>query len=484
MEEALALSLLTRINTWWSGDSVPASLRQADHRRRDFYVLRDWLDSNRTVITIRGPRQVGKTTVVGQLIDSLLNEREIDPEHILYLNMENSQFLSDPGDTIQQSIDTYENNIIGQSFHRVESPIYIFIDEIQKASDWAATVKYYTDTFAGLQFVVTGSVSTLIDQEANETLVGRLTEFTMYPMKFIEYARYHHEQNGAELNQKARQLRTALREAVITDDASAFTPTLIQTYGLLNPIRPELTSIKDEYLLKGGYPAVLDMNYVDAFNRLDSDIRTTVTGDIPTVFPVQKPDRLLQVLNLVAHSTGQKVSIQSIANTTGLNRETVEDYLHYLGEFFLINRSPKYSTSEYRSGGHEKMYIQDVGHLNTLEGTLSERTLNNGQQMGAVLEAACRDMAGRLQYHLSDSRAGNVAYWDARGEVDLVLSGGDYSLPIEVKRGDSSTKSLRGLQNFVDQFDAAFGLAVNDAGILKEDGNVIHIPAWLFFFMC
>lgn len=485
MDEARVLGLLTRINTWWDGDPVPRSLRKADHRRRDFDVLRRWLDEDREVITICGARQVGKTTVAGQLIDSLLNDDGLEPERILYINMENSQFLSNPEDTIKQSLDVYEDVVLGKSFQRFSGEVFVFIDEIQKMEGWAETVKYYTDTFANLRFVVTGSVSTLIDDEANETLVGRLSKFTMYPMKYIEHVRYREVGDDDRLNRRARGLRESLRDAVRTGNAERFYSDLAVAYGRLEPFRPELTTVKNDYLLKGGYPAVLDMDYVDAFNRLDSDIRSTVTGDIPSVFTVQKPEKLLRMFNLIGYSSGQKISIQSLADSTGLNRETVEEYLKYLEEFFLVNRSSKYSTSEYGRRGKEKMYVQDVGHLNTLEGTLGRSVLDNSEQMGKMLETACRDLAARLQYFLSGHRDGSVEYWDGRGEVDLVLSNGEYELPIEVKRGDTRERSLRGLRNFIDEYHVDFGFAVNDSGALKHDKNdVIHIPAWLFFYIC
>jgi predicted AAA+ superfamily ATPase len=89
-----------------------------------------------------------------------------------------------------------------------------------------------------------------------------------------------------------------------------------------------------------------------------------------------------------------------------------------------------------------------------------------------------------LQYFLSGHRDATVTYWDKRGEVDLVLSSREYRLPIEVKRGDTENRSLRGLRNFMDEYGCGFGLAVNDAGTTKHDENdIIHVPSWLFFYL-
>lgn len=483
MNSGDALSILTRINTWWEDGTVPGSLTEEFHRR-DFYVLRDWLRDPFEVLTIRGPRQVGKTTVVGQLIRWLVSEHRADPERVLYLNMENSNFLTSPEDTIRMSLDAYETSVLGRSFTKIDDEVYVFIDEIQKSDGWASTLKYYTDTYENLRFVVTGSVSTLIDADARETLVGRLRPFTMLPMKYIEYVGYREIDDDTRVTTRSTELRETFKSAVVQGDQDVLTAKLAGTFGVLGPLKPELRRAKDDYLLMGGYPGILGKSYADAFNELDANLRSTVTGDLPSVFPVEQPNKLLRLLNLVAYSTGSKINVSNLADATDLNRRTVNDYLDYLEEFFLINRSQKY-TGPYDSSGKEKVYVQDVGHLNTLEATLTERTLENTQRLGKILEAACRDLAGRLQYHLTNSQQTPVKYWDKRGEVDLVLSGPDFALPIEVKNGDSTDKDLRGLRNFVDEYSRApFGLAINNADVLDHDSTVVHLPAWLFFFMC
>jgi len=112
MDDTQILGLLNRINTWWDGEDVPESLRKATHRRRDFSTARDRLDDGRQIIIIRGPRQVGKTTLCGQLIESLVENQLVPAERILYLNIENSQFLSSPDDVIQNSLDVYERYVL------------------------------------------------------------------------------------------------------------------------------------------------------------------------------------------------------------------------------------------------------------------------------------------------------------------------------------------------------------------------------------
>lgn len=483
MDEAKLLTLLRRINTWWDDDPVPDSLLQADYRRRDFYILRRKLFDDR-ILVIRGPRQVGKTTVTGQLIDSLVTELLVPPEAILYLNIENSQILADPENVIQQSLEAYETHVLGTSFQRLDGTVYVFIDEIQKAPDWASTLKYYTDTYADLKFVVTGSVSTLIEQDANETLVGRLERYLMLPMKFADWVQYNGLLEDDEDPALSTDLRAALERSVKSSDWSEFSSEATRVYTELHGRRPRILSLKDEYLLKGGYPGVLDVDYVNTYSVLDANLQDTVLGDMPSAFPVQKPQKLLQVLNLVAYSTGSKINVQNIAETANISRDTVESYLDHLEEFFLTHRCEKYSSSAYQRGGRDKAYVHDVGHLNALNGTLAEETLGNSTEMGRILETACLDHARRLQFNLSGFQDSTVSYWDGHGEVDFVLSGPSYVLPIEVKHGDSTEADLRGLRNFIDSSDAEFGIAINDDGAFEQSERILHVPSWLFLFTC
>lgn len=484
MEEAKVLSLLNRINTWWSGEPVPDSLLTAEYRRRDFYTLRDKLLGDERILVIRGPRQVGKTTVTGQLVDYLVNERRVPEEQVLYLNIENSQVLADPENIIEQSLDAYETHVLEKSLRRLDGTAYVFVDEIQKAPDWASTLKYYTDTYANLKFTVTGSVSTLIDEDANETLVGRLDPYLMLPMKFADWAKYRGILDDDEDLDLSVELRSALERSVRAGDCGEFLAEATQVYATLDTRRPELESLKDDYLLKGGYPGVLDLNYVNTYSVLDANLQSTVLGDMPSVFPIDKPQKLLQVLNLIGDSAGSKINVQNIADTANISRDTVESYLDYLEEFYLIDRCEKYSSSAYRRGGRDKAYVRDVGHLNAMNSMLAEQTLQNPEEAGRILETACFDHARRLQFCLSGYQTSTVRYWDGGGEVDFVLSGPTYVLPIEVKHGDSRKRNLRGLQSFLDRLDAEFGIVVNGGGRFEQDGQIVHLPAWLFLFLC
>jgi predicted AAA+ superfamily ATPase len=418
------------------------------------------------------------------LIESLLTEDHIPSNRILYLTIENSAILSNPEGIIEEAIETFKTNILQKDFRDVDGTVYIFVDEVQKTPNWADTLKYYTDTYSNLQFVATGSISTLIKSDAGDTLVGRMDERVMMPMKFIEYVRYESVIDEKTVYDESTELRSKLEESVKEGDSTALRGALSRFFGVYESKKPQLQRLKDEYLLKGGYPGVLNETVPNSYTVLDTDLRNTVTGDLANVFQVEKPEKVLRVLSLLAASTGSKVSKSSVAEAADVSRQTVDAYLEHLDEFYLVNRCPKYSGSEYSSGGLPKIYLQDVGIYNALNGTLAESTVENPEAMGPIFETAVCDHTRRLQFYLSNAQNADISYYDSGGEVDFVLDGNEYLLPIEVKNGDATSRSLRGMKRFLDERNAEFGICVNNSDVLDNEDGIIHIPAWMYFFLC
>jgi predicted AAA+ superfamily ATPase len=402
----------------------------------------------------------------------------------MYLNIDNIQIISDPENIIRDSLEVYQQYVLGTSFREVEEEIFVFIDEIQKLDEWASTLKYYTDTYSNLKFVATGSVSTLIEQDASETLIGRISDQVIMPMKFVDVLEYREVFEDDELLEASTSLREALQTSIIEEDYGPISTELTAFFGTNENKVPEVRAEMNRYLLKGGYPGVLDDELTDAYAALDQGLKYTVTGDLANVFDITKPEKALQILSLLVESTTSKLNVQNVAQTAEIGRDTVERYLDYLSEFFLISECSTYTTSEYKTGGRPKMYLQDVGLYNTLAGTMHEETLRDSQKLGPILETAMCDHCRRLQFYLSEHQNANVSYWDRRGQVDFMLDGTGTPLPIEVKNGDTTREDLRGLRNFVEETDAPFGLAINNSGELKQGDNVLHVPYWLFLLLC
>jgi predicted AAA+ superfamily ATPase len=506
-ESREVLGLLKLMNPWWKNSPVPEHMYEG-HRRYRFFYLDRKVTSGKDMITVRGPRKVGKTTVIGQLIDMLLPDdisrhengamRPCDPEKILYLNMDNSRILPEPGMRLKHLLRVYQQSVLGEHIRDSNEHIYVFIDEIQRISDWEKILKYYPEEYSDGTFVIAGPGRSLIGEKITEYLSGSgsLKNYSLYPMSFSEYVEYKirtentfEDENEGESAVQGEFLRRI--ERIATLEMSLEKGNKKQLFGKLNSQRnllgrpdTKMKSLKDTYMTKGGYPGVVDQDYASTYSILDSHIRSTVRDDISSTYSVEKTRSLFAILNMCAQSSGQKMNVQDIADSTDINRDTVERYLGYLSEFSLIDIVPYYDSGS-ESGGRDKVYMRDVGYLNTLRGTLSEDHLHSRETMSMALKTVCLDVLRRIQTQLSDTKDDTVSYWDRKGEVDFVISGKGYTLPVETETGDPKGGDLGGIRDFIDdnRYGADFGIVVSEKDGLKREDGLIYVPSWLFFLM-
>lgn len=481
MDETRLQGILARFNPWWRGDPVQNTLYADEHRRRDFDRLIDRI-RDKQIVTLCGPRQVGKSTMMGQVVDTLL-ECGHSPRRILYMTTEAGTISSNYDEILADTLSVYEERILGISFNELDTDAYILIDEVQKANDWADIVKLYADRYDRLHFLVSGSVSTLITDETNETLVGRAHEQVMVPMKFVDYLRYEEVLDEREVSEQSRTLRADIKSGVKSGESNEVALALSNAYTRLDTRRPEIRDSLERYLLRGGYPGYFGMNDVDALRGLDEDLYRVVRGDLASVFSVDKRDELMKVLRYFADCSGNKISINRISNEYGLDRQTVERYVQYLEEFFLVYRCQHYTSGARESRKQPMAYISDVGHLNALLGTSPQR-FPGSETVGPILETAVCDHLRRLQFNLSGFRNSTVLYSERTGEIDFVLDGPEYLMPVEVKHGDSESADLSAISQFLAQEPDALGFVVNGTNTFAHDDRLIHIPDWLFFYLC
>lgn len=480
MDESRLMNILTRNNPWWYGGS-PGKVKSTDHhRRRDFDYLSERIETER-VVTLCGPRQVGKTTLMLQFVESLLDS-DHPRDHILYLTTEAGTVISDSGNILAEAIEAYEGNLVGD-YDTLDSTAYILIDEIQKVNGWADTIKFYADRYDSLKFLVSGSVSTLISDEADETLFGRAAEQTMVPMKFVDFLRYYDVLSEDQVTTQSRALRSEIKESVINVDHQDLALSLSRANTSLSNNKSALRNHLEKYVLRGGYPKYFDMTDSEALAALDTDLYRIIVGDLANTFNVDEPVDILRIMGHFADSVGNKLNISELSRAIGIDRDTVKKYIRYLEKFYLVHRCQHYSTLSRGSSKQPTVYISDPGHLSSQIG-VSVDDYPDTEEFGYILENAVCDHLKRIQFNLSDYQNTDVGYSEDYGEIDFILSGSEYLVPVEVKKGDTRDRDLTSLKRFLDNNPESIGFAINNSDVFSHEQRLIHIPAWLFFYLC
>lgn len=266
-------------------------------------------------ITLLGPRQSGKTTLVKAVL-------EASDEKYLLLNADEP----DVRELLQEVTSTRLRTIIGD--HRI-----VCIDEAQRVANIGLTLKLLTDQIPEVQTIATGSSSLDLNSSIAEPLTGRKFEFILHPLSFAELTSHH---------------------------------------GLLEERR-----FLEHRLIYGSYPEIVTSpGREEELIKLLSG--SYLFKDLLTLEGVKKPVLLEKIVKALALQLGSEVSFQEIAQLAGADSHTVEKYIDLLEKAFVLIRLPAYSRNirnEIKKG--KKIYFRDNGIRNAVIGNflpLSSRT--------------------------------------------------------------------------------------------------------------
>ena len=247
------------------------------------------------IVELAGLRRTGKTTLMFQLIDHLLDEG-VNPFSIWYYTFDEEKSELDElfSSFSQQSQADFK-----------DEKIYVFLDEIQKLSDFQNKIKVYYDLYPNLKFFISGSTSLFIKKKIQESLAGRIITYLLPPLNFAEY-----------LNFKDK---TGLLEKRLA-------------------FRAELEKEFEIFLESQLIEAVNMKKASDRKTYFVSIIRKITFEDVPQNFPVDNPEVLWRIVRVIGQNPGMCIDYRSLSADLGISNKTVSLYLFYLEEAFLVKK--------------------------------------------------------------------------------------------------------------------------------------------------
>ncbi len=403
------------------------STQSPRYRRPAFATLLGRLGAPRQFIqAVAGPRQVGKTTLVGQVVAELglptiiasADDPGLRDRQWLDAQWEAARLLASAGPQ-------------GSASTPASTPAVLVLDEIQKITDWSEIVKrlWDEDARAGrdLRVVILGSAPLLVQKGPSESLAGR-----------FEVVRLGHWSFGE------------MREAFGWD--------------------------LERFLFFGGYPGGAAL--VDDLERwrnylLDSLIETTLSRDILLLTRVDRPALLRRLFRLGCDYSAQIVSYQKLVGQLqdAGNTTTLAHYLQLLGDAGMLTGLQKYSGSRIRQrGSSPKLLALDTGLISAMSAWTPTTARSRPELWGRLVESA-------VGAHLVNTaeRDLDVTWWrDRDREVDFVLTGPRGVLAIEVASGRAKP-GLPGLAAFAREVPSARALLVGAQGLPLEE--ILSRPA-------
>jgi predicted AAA+ superfamily ATPase len=441
---------LGRDNPWWQMPS--ARLQEADWPRRvyfrPFQELALKFDVKRATVLL-GPRRVGKTVMIKQLIWELI-ESGFDPSAILFASIDTPVYS---GVSLEKFLDLMPS--LTDSLAR---KIVIF-DEIQYLREWERHMKDLVDQYPHIKFIVTGSAAAALRLKSKESGAGRFSEFMLPPLTFFEFLQFQH------LDESLIKPDTELGFKAVDIDA--------------------LNSAFIDYLNYGGYPeAVLNKSVRDNPDQfIKNDIIDKVLlKDLPSLYGIDDIPELNRLFSFLAYNAGQEASLERISKQSGLTKPTIKKYIEYLESAFLIIKLTTIDEN-CRSVKRERNFKVFLNNPSMRAALFNPVTASETEQIGHLTESA---IFSQWQHSFSFKQL-RYARWRNEGEVDIVYLGNAHERPLwigEIKWSDrlerdrsGETKTLRNLINRHPSIVSAFITTKTIAGTLDFEDCRIPITA-------
>lgn len=482
------LDTIEKINPWFRNKKVPHRQLQP-FKRREFNRLCTDLNNIDFATLIVGGRRVGKSVLMYQMIDYLLNKK-VNPFNILFIQGDNPilREIHDENKIITDILDLYQNYILRKQFQDLEDEkIYIFIDEVQSLIKWDEHLKALIDLRYNIKFIVTSSSSFTLRKGVENPLTGRVNVFIIPPFSFADFVTYKiNESKREEFSKKLLSIANDFQNLLLNNGGIDKIFSCMKQAELLIQDH-NIKARFDEYLFKGGFPKVVAGDEENDMGKYLRDLlTTTISQDISTsIRDTQAFERLMVILCLCI---GTYISYKSLADKLGIDERSCSKYIDhyiethwaYLSSQFLFHRKADSIKTD------KKIYIIDTGVINTLAFKDEEDIEQDTQFRGHLVENIIHNHLFFLK-QLSGSFQNFIPFWideTTHREIDFVLEVKKGIIPIEVKTIDNiSEEKKMTIFNFLkEKKSAKFGIITTN-NVLKLEGNLLYIPYKIFLLL-
>lgn len=386
-------------------------------------------DSTQAQVVI-GVRRSGKST----LCHKVLADHGVE---YAYVNLDDDR-LADIRTEDMNSVLSCLYQLYGDDFK------YLFLDEIQNVDGWYLFVNRLLRT--ELHIFVSGSNAKLLSGELATHLSGRYNEIKLFPFSFSEFCAFHD----------------------------------VNITGVTTKAQAERKRAFFEYINEGGFPEMQELRNKRGY--VESLLNAIINNDIKKRFRIHNVDALWKIANHLISNSCQEVNYDELSGIFKMSDKTVQKYISYLQQAFLIQLLSKHSYKSKERIRGSKSYIVDPGLQNNRTNSFAAE--NIGWRLENVVYI---ELLRRCAYDFLD-----VYYYKATGsgkEVDFVLCdknetyeliqvaydiGAQKTFDRETSALVKASKSLR--------CDNLTLIAFSDTRDVVVDGKVIHIKSaidWL-----
>lgn len=406
-------------------------------KRKILAELEDHLSSDQMTILI-GPRQVGKTYLMNVLREGL----EKEGKKTVWLNLD---ILEDmPRFKSQATLVSYLELTVGKE------KAYVFIDEIQRKENAGLFLKGLFDMRLPYKFIISGSGSLELKARIPESAAGRKILFRIDPISFEEFVNF---KTDYRYEDKLKDFFTVEQGRV--------------------------ERLFQEYLVFGGYPLVVLAETASAkTTQMEEIYKSYIDRDIKGLLNLEKTDEFGNLLKILASQIGSIVNITELSMTVGIDEKTVNHYLWYLEQTFIVKKvTPFHRNVRSEITKAPVYYFLDSGLRNWLLGLFGLPDIP-APLGGHLFENVIFNML-RQRFEGTPTQ---IHFWrtKSQAEVDFVLQTGLELIPVEAKYMKLKDSRVgKSFKNFVVKYEPKKGYIVHLGKILKtqiEGTEIFLIP--------
>ncbi|MDE5818442.1 MAG: ATP-binding protein [Lachnospiraceae bacterium] len=464
------IKVLRLYNPWWR---MPSAIKEESkpQKRLAYYEALKMLKhkSIRRFAVLSGVRRVGKTTIMYQIMEHLI-EDGVNPKNIFYATFDNP---------ILKLVNVESVLSIYESLYPIEGTRYIFFDEIQYTDNWELWMKVIYDSRKDIRLIATGSASPILEKGSTDSGTGRWSVLKIPTMSFYEYCRLL----GLEEPELPENLRITglvkMSKAELGDIMSRFAP---------------LKNHFNRYLTIGGFPElVLSDDDIYAQRMLREDVvDKVIKRDVLTLFHIRSPLLMEKLfLYLCMNSTEIFNATTAAKELENITVSTIDSYIEALEMSNLIYLSKPMDVGRKGSlKGKPKILIADAAIRNAV--LMIEDILSEESELGTIVETA-------VYKHIMSFYQGSAAqigYFrkakDNQKEVDVVIELPRQKILCEVKYRNNSHISATDAvvelcQDENSKVTNAFLITkqLEDFGIAKNETvtPIFRVPAIAFLYL-
>lgn len=412
-------------NPWWADVEVLADLsgvqRSVTKKITDVLTIPHIKD-------VIGVRRSGKTTTLYQIIN-MLTSQHIKPENIVFLNFDDPDIHAASFDDIIKTIEK-TNPFLS----------HIFLDEIQQKENWERWLRALYDTKKYKQIFISGSSASLLTQDVGRVLSGRHVTFIVFPFSFYEYLTFVGWNNFSK--------------------------------DYLEYNRNTLLHHLDAYILGGGFPEIIGQTEFQKKLILTNIYNDVLSRDISSRFNASYNIAQKITYHLLSNN-GKEFSYRSVASAADVSIETVEKYMGFLRESFILLTLTVFSyKTKVQFKQNKKAYCIDTGLRNAVSFKISE---DRGR------------LAENVVFIELKRRGKDIYYWkNGKVEVDFVIKNGLKPADViqvcwDITDKKTKRREVEGLLDALYTFQLKQGIIITEDYAAKEtvdDKKITYIPLW------